>query len=59
MEEFQSTVGDDQEMRASRVQHHTESDTDSNRFVQTLGESDDTDCIVGMSEQGDGVEVDF
>ena len=55
LEEFQSTVGDDQEMRASGVQFHTESDT-SNRFVQTLGESD-TDSIVGMSDQGDGVEV--
>ena len=42
-------------MRASGVQFHTESDT-SNRFVQTLGESD-TDSIVGMSDQGDGVEV--
>ena len=42
-------------MRASGVQLHTESDT-SNRFVQTLGESD-TDSIVGMSEQGVGVEV--
>ena len=55
LEEFQSTVGDDQEVRASGVQFHTESDT-SNRFVQTLGESD-TDNIVGMFEQGDGVEV--
>ena len=30
--------------------------SDTNRFVQTLGESD-TDSIVGMSEQGDGAEV--
>ena len=43
-------------MRDSRVQHHTESDTDSNRFGQPLGESD-TDSIAGISEQGDGVEV--
>ena len=27
-EEFHSTVGDDQDMRDSRVQHHTESDTE-------------------------------
>ena len=55
LEEFQSTAGDDQEMRASGVQFHTGSDT-SNRVVQTLGELD-TDSIVGMSDQGDGVEV--
>ena len=53
LKEFQSTAGDDQEMRASRVQHHSESDTDSNTYGQTLGES----SSAGIFEQGDEVEV--
>ena len=52
LKEFQSTAGEDQEMRASRVQHHSESDTDSNRFGQRWQSSS-----AGIFEQGDEVEV--